>query len=84
MTLTSTLRFLYIFCGSGLLCAAPENLTSDSKRAVQNNNTCPTIRLCKCNKIGHFACLCREFHVYKVKKSVLLFFKEKREMFLNF
>ena len=32
---------------------------------------------------GHFACLCREFDFYEVKK-ILLLFKKKREILLNF
>ena len=32
---------------------------------------------------GHFACLCREFDFYEVKK-ILLFFKKKREILLHF
>ena len=31
----------------------------------------------------HFACLCREFDFYEVKK-ILLFFKKKREILLHF
>ena len=33
---------------------------------------------------GHFACLCREFDFYEVKKKILLFFKKKREILLHF
>ena len=32
----------------------------------------------------HFACLCREFEFYEVKKNLLLFFKKKREILLHF
>ena len=31
---------------------------------------------------GHFACLCRGFEFYEVKK--ILFFKEKRDILLHF
>ena len=34
---------------------------------------------------GHFACLCREFEIYEVKKKVLLLFsKQKMEILLHF
>ena len=34
---------------------------------------------------GHFACLCRGFEFYEVKKKILLlFFKKKMEMLLHF
>ena len=34
---------------------------------------------------GHFACLCRGFEFYEVKKkSLLLFFKKKMEILLHF
>ena len=35
---------------------------------------------------GHFACLCRGFEFYKVKKKkkLLLFFKKKMEILLHF
>ena len=33
---------------------------------------------------GHFACLCRGFEFYKVKKKMLLFFKKKMEILLHF
>ena len=34
---------------------------------------------------GHFACLCRGFEFYEVKKKVLLlFFKKKMEILLHF
>ena len=32
---------------------------------------------------GHFACLCRGFDFYEVKKKMLLFFKKKREILLH-
>ena len=32
---------------------------------------------------GHFACLCRGFDFYEVKKNIL-FFKKKREIFYTF
>ena len=31
---------------------------------------------------GHFACLCRRFDFYEVKKNI--FFKKKREILLHF
>ena len=33
---------------------------------------------------GHFACLCRGFEFYEVKKRLLLFFKKKMEILLHF
>ena len=34
---------------------------------------------------GHFACLCRGFDFYEVKKKILLlFFKKKMEILLHF
>ena len=33
---------------------------------------------------GHFACLCRGFEFYEVKKKLLLFFKKKMEILLHF
>jgi hypothetical protein len=30
---------------------------------------------------GHFACLCREFNFYEVKKNVIIFLKEKGNTF---
>ena len=33
---------------------------------------------------SHFACLCREFDFYEVKKKILLFFKTKGEILLHF
>ena len=34
---------------------------------------------------GHFACLCRGFEFYEVKKKILLlFFKKKMEILLHF
>ena len=34
---------------------------------------------------GHFACLCRGFEFYEVKKkNLLLFFKKKMEIFIHF
>ena len=33
---------------------------------------------------GHFACLCRGFEFYEVKKKMLLFFKKKMEILLHF
>ena len=34
---------------------------------------------------GHFACLCRGFEFYEVKKkNLLLFFKKKMEILLHF
>ena len=33
---------------------------------------------------GHFACLCRGFEFYEVKKYALLFFKKKMEILLHF
>ena len=33
---------------------------------------------------GHFACLCRGFEFYEVKKKNLLFFKKKMEILLHF
>ena len=33
---------------------------------------------------GHFACLCRGFEFYEVKKKKLLFFKKKKEILLHF
>ena len=33
---------------------------------------------------GHFACLCRGFQFYEVKKKLLLFYKKKMEMLLHF
>ena len=33
---------------------------------------------------GHFACLCRGFEFYEVKKILLLFFKKKMEILLHF
>ena len=33
---------------------------------------------------GHFACLCRGFKFYEVKKKLLLFFKKKMEILLHF
>ena len=32
---------------------------------------------------GHFACLCRGFEFYEVKKNMLIFFKKKMEIFLQ-
>ena len=32
---------------------------------------------------GHFACLCRGFEIYEVKKNILLFFEKKREILLH-
>jgi hypothetical protein len=33
--------------------------------------------------VSNFACLCREFDFYKVKKNII-FFKKKREILLHF
>ena len=33
---------------------------------------------------GHFACLCRGFEFYEVKKKLLSFFKKKMEILLHF
>jgi hypothetical protein len=33
---------------------------------------------------GHFACLCRGFEFYEVKKKLLLIFKKKMEILLHF
>ena len=33
---------------------------------------------------GHFACLCRGFEFYEVKKKSFLFFKKKMEILLHF
>ena len=33
---------------------------------------------------GHFACSCRGFEFYEVKKKLLLFFKKKMEILLHF
>ena len=33
---------------------------------------------------GHFACLCRGFEFYEVKKTLLLFFKKKMEILVHF
>ena len=33
---------------------------------------------------GHFACLCRKFEFYEVKKKLLSFFKKKMEILLHF
>ena len=33
---------------------------------------------------GHFACLCRGFEFYEVKKKKILFFKKKMEILLHF
>ena len=33
---------------------------------------------------SHFACLCRGFEFYEVKKKLLLFFKKKMEILLHF
>ena len=33
---------------------------------------------------GHFACLCRGFEFYEVKRKLLLFFKKKMEILFHF
>ena len=34
--------------------------------------------------VGHFACLCRGFEFYEVKKKMLLYLKKKMEILLHF
>ena len=33
---------------------------------------------------GHFACFCREFDFYEVKKNILLFVEKKKEVLSHF